>query len=170
MTGAAAGGLHPFVAVAFVEPAPVGERFGKRHWPLHVTLLRFDMAPDAAREAVSGAVGVFEPPRVTVGHDADFGYRGRVRVSLVEPDTALQSLHDRIRVAVAAAGGRIHSPQHTGGGFRPHITVQGSRRVARGDRLVLTSVSLVDMAPAGDSEWRLPVAEWAAASGRDTSG
>jgi 2'-5' RNA ligase len=170
MTGAAADGLHPFVAVAFVEPAPAGERFGKRHWPLHVTLLRFDMAPEAAREAVSGALGVFEPPHVTVGHDADFGYRGRVRVSLVEPDSVLQSLHDRIRLAIAAAGGKIHSPQHTGGGFRPHITVQGSRRVSHGDRLVLDSVSLVDMAPGGDTEWRLPVAEWAAGAGREISG
>jgi hypothetical protein len=162
--------LHPFVAVAFVEASPVGERFGKRHWPLHVTLLRFDMAPEAAREAVSGAVGVFEAPHLLVGHDADFGYRGRVRVSLVEPDAALQLLHDRIRHAVAEAGGKIHSPQHTGRGFRPHITVQGSRRVARGDRLVLGTVSLVDMAPGGDSEWRLPVAEWAARSGEGAAG
>jgi 2'-5' RNA ligase len=162
MDGSDADGFHPFVAVAFVEASPVGERFGKRHWPLHVTLLRFDMAPEAAREAVSGAVGVFGAPAVTVGDDADFGYRGRVRVSLVEPDAALQSLHERIRRAVVDAGGRIHSPQRTGHGFRPHVTVQGERRVVRGDRLVLPTVSLVDMAPGGDTEWRVPVAEWAA--------
>ncbi|GAB3277846.1 hypothetical protein GCM10027449_17690 [Sinomonas notoginsengisoli] len=159
------GGLQPFVVVAFVEPAGVGQRFGKRHWPLHVTLLRFDMAPEAAVLAVAGAFSspqAVEPLRVRVGKDADFGYRGRVRVSLVEEDAALQALHDRIRQAVEAAGGRIHSPQHTGRGFRPHISVQGGRRVHEGQEVLLESVSLVHMAPAGDAEWRLPVAAWRA--------
>ena len=162
-------GLHPFVAVAFVEP--VGEvRFGKRHWPLHVTLLRFDLAPEAAREAATGALSAFQPFRIRIGRDADFGYRGRVRVSLVEHDAAhsdplkapdpLQELHERVRDAVVALGGRIHSLQHTGRGFRPHVTVQGERRVHAGETVVLHSVALVDMAPGGDTEWRLPVAQW----------
>lgn len=153
-------GLHPFVAVAFVEPTGVGQRFGKRHWPLHVTLLRFDMAPEAALMAASGAMSAFRPFRVQMGRDADFGYRGRVRVSLVEHDAGLQALHERILEAVTARGGRIHSPQHTGRGFRPHVSVQGERRVHPGQAVLLTGASLVDMAPDGDAEWRMPVAEW----------
>lgn len=156
------GELHPFVAVAFVERAPVGQRFGKRHWPLHVTLLRFDMAPEAALEAATGAFAHFEPITVTIGRDADFGYHGRVRVSLVEHDAALQGLHDALRAAVAVSAGRIHSPQHTGRGFRPHVSVQGDRRVREGDVVRLGTVALVDMAPDGDSEWRLPIAAWGA--------
>ena len=155
--------IHPFVAVAFVEPAGIGQRFGKRHWPLHVTLLRFDTAPEAAHAAVAGAVaasGAALPLRVRIGDDADFGYRGRVRVSLVEPDAGLQALHDRLREAVAAAGGRIHSPRHTGQGFRPHVTVQGERRVHTGQVVALGSVALVDMAPDGDTDWRVPLAAW----------
>ena len=160
-----AGQLHPFVVVAFVEPAPVGERFSKRHWPLHVTLLRFDLAPEAAHAAASGAFASFDPLAVRIGHDADFGYRGRVRVSLVEPHPALADLHERIRGAVAEAHGNIHSPQHTGSGFRPHITVQNGRRAAdEGAELVLDTVALVDMAPGGDTAWRLPVAEYRAGS------
>ena len=161
-----AGHLHPFVVVAFIEPAPVGERVSKRHWPLHVTLLRFDMAPEAAHTAAAGAFASFRPVTVRVGRDADFGYRGRVRVSLVDPHPALADLHERIRRAVTEADGNIHSPQHTGRGFRPHITVQNGRRVARGDNIVLDSLALVDMAPDGDTEWRLPVAEYPAESGR----
>jgi 2'-5' RNA ligase len=153
------GDSHPFVAVAFVEPV-AAMRFGKWHWPLHVTLVRFDLAPEAALEAVSGALSSFQPFRVRVGHDADFGYRGRVRVSLVEHDAALAALHERTLAAVAGLGGRIHSPHHTGTGFRPHITVQGDRRVHEGEDVLLGTAALVDMAPDGDSEWRLPVALW----------
>lgn len=152
-------GLHPFVAVAFVEPAG-GVRFGKRHWPLHVTLLRFDLAPEAALAAATGALSAFRPFRVRIGRDADFGYRGRVRVSLVEHEAALTALHEGVRDAVARAGGRIHSPQHTGRGFRPHVSVQGDRRVHPGEDVLLHSAALVDMAPGGDAEWRLPVAQW----------
>ncbi|WP_077488944.1 2'-5' RNA ligase family protein [Sinomonas mesophila] len=159
--------LHPFVVVAFVEPAPVGERFSKRHWPLHVTLLRFDMAPEAALAAAAGAFASFQPVTVRVGRDADFGYRGRVRVSLVDPHPDLAELHERIRSAVADADGRIHSPQHTGRGFRAHITVQNGRRVAEGEELVLGAMTLVDMAPDGDTEWRLPVAEYPAQPAAD---
>lgn len=157
------GGAHPFVAVAFVEPTGLGQRFGKRHWPLHVTILRFDMAPEAALAAASGAMsasGGVLPVEVRIGEDADFGYRGRVRVSLMEPSPGLQALHDRFRDAVAGAAGRIHSPQHTGAGFRPHVTVQGERRVRAGEAVRLESVSLVDMAPGGDTEWRVPLAQW----------
>ncbi|GAB4098352.1 2'-5' RNA ligase family protein [Sinomonas halotolerans] len=153
---------HPFVAVMFVEPAPVGERFGKRHWPLHVTLLRFDLAPDAALAAASGAFAHLEPVRAQVGHDADFGFRGRVRVSLVEAVPGLRALHESLLESVGGAGGYIHSTHHTGDGFRPHVTMQGERRVHEGDTLRLDSVSLVDMAPGGDAEWRLPTAEFRA--------
>lgn len=153
-------GPHPFVAVAFVEPTGVGQRFGKRHWPLHVTLLRFDMAPEAALTAASGAFSCCEPLRVRIGHDAAFGYRGRVQVSLVEHGAGLQALHERILKAVAAGGGRIHSPHHTGRGFRPHVSVQGERRVHPGQAVLLGGVSLVDMAPDGDAEWRMPIGEW----------
>ena len=164
---ASVGPLGAFVVVAFVEPTAVGVPFGKRHWPLHVTLLRFDAPRVAALDAVGRAIAFDDAPiPIVVGHDADFGYRGRVRVSLVESEPRLQALHDRIVAEVAgvldAGVGRIHSPQHTGRGFRPHISIQGERRVHRGDRLILDNFALVDMAPDGDSSVRVSVAAWGA--------
>lgn len=162
---AEAGPLGAFVVVAFLEPTAVGAPFSKRSWPLHVTLLRFDARRVAALEAVGRALAVDDAPvPVTIGADADFGYRGRVRVSLVEPEPRLQRLHDRILeevgAAVSAGGGRIHSPQHTGRGFRPHVTVQGDRRAHEGDTVLLDEFALVDMAPDGDTSIRVPVAAW----------
>ncbi|WP_138444418.1 2'-5' RNA ligase family protein [Sinomonas susongensis] len=163
--------LGAFVVVAWIEPAGVGVPFSKREWPLHVTLLRFDAPRVPALDAVGRAIAVDDGPiPVVVAGDADFGFRGRVRVSLVQPEPRLQALHDRIVAEVAeaveAGGGRIHSPQHTGAGFRPHISVQGERRVHRGERLILDTFALVDMAPDGDSSIRVPVAAWGEGAGR----
>ncbi|WP_052207040.1 2'-5' RNA ligase family protein [Sinomonas humi] len=164
-----------FVVVAFVEPTRVGVPFSKRHWPLHVTLLRFDAPRVPALEAVGRAIAADDGPiPVVVGADADFGYRGRVRVSLVEPEPRLQAVHDRIVAEVSAVleagAGRIHSPQHTGRGFRPHISVQGERRVHSGDRLILDNFALVDMAPDGDTSVRVSVAAWGEGAERGVRG
>ncbi|MDQ4502462.1 2'-5' RNA ligase family protein [Sinomonas sp. ASV322] len=163
---ASAGPLGAFVVVSFVEPTPVGTRFSKRSWPLHVTLVRFDAPRAAALAACGRALSALDGAiRVRVAGEADFGYRGRVRVSLVEADPVLQELHDgvlaEVQTAVREGGGHVHSPQHTGRGFRPHVSVQGTRRVRRGEWLSLETVSLVDMAPGGDTSVRDVVAEWA---------
>ncbi|WP_422934291.1 2'-5' RNA ligase family protein [Sinomonas sp. P47F7] len=152
-----------FVVVAFVEWTPVGEPFSKHRWPLHVTLLRFDAPYEAALAAVGRAFEAHDGGiGVRIGGDAHFGYRGRVRVSLVEPEPALDALHARVLAEVTAAGGRVHSPQHTGQGFKPHVSVQGERRVHRGDRVRLDDFALVDMAPDGDTSVRVVVADWGA--------
>lgn len=163
--------LGAFVVVAWVEPAAVGAPFSKRRWPLHVTLLRFDAPRPAALDAVGRAIALDDGPiPIVVADDADFGYRGRVRVSLIEPEPRLQALHDRIVAEVTrvveAGGGRIHSPQHTGDGFRPHISVQGERRAHRGDTHILDSFALVDMAPDSDTSVRVAVAAWGDGAGR----
>jgi len=153
--------LGAFVVVAFVEPTPVGVPFSKRRWPLHITLLRFDAPRTAAMAAIGRALASHhEPIAIRVTGDADFGFRGRVRVSLVDHEPHLQALHERVLNEVTGMGGRVHSPQHTGRGFQPHITVQGERRVHEGDSVVLDDFALIDMAPDGDTSLRLPLAAW----------
>jgi hypothetical protein len=153
--------LGAFVVVAFIEPTPVGVFFSKRRWPLHVTLLRFDAPRGAALGAIGRALAPHhEPIIIRVMNDADFGFRGRVRVSLVDREPNLQAMHERVLREVVAVGGHVHSPQHTGRGFRPHVTVQGERRVHEGDRVVLDDFALIDMAPDGNTSLRLPLAAW----------
>lgn len=161
------GPLGAFVVVAFVERTRLGEPFSKHRWPLHVTLLRFDAPPDLAHEAVGRAFATHDGAQmVRIGGEARFGYRGRVRVSLVEAEPGLHALHARVLAEVEAAGGRVHSPQHTGEGFRPHVSFQGERRVHRGDRIRLDDFALVDMAPDGDTSLRVVVAEWGSGVGQ----
>ncbi|MFM9273789.1 2'-5' RNA ligase family protein [Pseudarthrobacter sp. NKDBFgelt] len=155
--------MRNFVLVAFVEPVAEGQVFPRTQWPLHMTLLRFDV-DDAVAEQVAALAG---PPAdkalgaaLTVGEDAGFGRNGSVPVSLVQPQQDLQALHEQLATAVESAGGRILTPAHTGSGYRPHISHLHGRRLRPGDTLVLDRVALVDMAPDGDRTVRRILQLW----------
>lgn len=163
------GRMRNFVLVAFVEPVTEGQVFPRTQWPLHITLLRFDV-DNAVAEQLAALAG---PPAetalgaaLTVEEDAGFGRNGSVPVSLVRPQPDLQALHGQLATAVESAGGRILTPAHTRSGYRPHISHLHGRRLRPGDTLVLDRVALVDMAPDGDRTvrrilrlWTLPETE-----------
>ena len=95
------------------QPVAEGQVFPRTQWPLHITLLRFDV-DDAVAEQVAALAG---PPAdkalgaaLTVGEDAGFGRNGSVPVSLVQRQPDLQALHEQLATAVESAGGRILTP------------------------------------------------------------
>jgi hypothetical protein len=155
-------GTKRYVMVAGVEPLHDGMAFGKDAWPLHVTLVLFQADFDAAAavSVVDEVMAAAEAMTVRIGADARFGYRGSVRVSLVEPHPGLQELHEKLARAAVAGNAHIKSPQHAYEHYRPHVSVKGKRRVHEGDEVRLGQYALVDMQPDGDSRLRKVVALW----------
>lgn len=49
--------MRNLVAVAFVEPVSAGQVFARDAWPLHITLVRFDMADPPAEDNDDGGPG-----------------------------------------------------------------------------------------------------------------
>ncbi|MFD5278387.1 2'-5' RNA ligase family protein [Pseudarthrobacter sp. NPDC058362] len=163
--------MRNLILVAFVEPVADGLVFPRSEWPLHITLVRFDAdasagadpaaalaaAADATARAALGAT-------LLIGEDAGFGRGGSVPVSLVEPDPALQALHEDLVRAVEALDGRILTPHHTLSGYRPHVSHRGAgpevKRLRPGDAVVLDRIALVDMAPDGDRTIRRILRLW----------
>ncbi|NUP60101.1 MAG: hypothetical protein HOQ06_11600 [Pseudarthrobacter sp.] len=166
------------IFVAFVEPVADGQVFPRTDWPLHITLVRFDVGPPAAADPADGLAGLAEAPATAalgavlrVGEDAAFGRDGSVPVSLVDRHPALQALHEQLVQAVADAGGRILTPRHTLSGYRPHVSHHGApgtavKRLNQGDAVVLDRIALVDMAPDGDHTIRRVLRLW----GREAHG
>jgi hypothetical protein len=159
--------MRNLIFVAFVEPVAEGQVFLRSAWPLHITLVRFDVgSPDSADVAVrlaeqagphaSAALGA----GLTVGEDAAFGRNGSVPVSLVEPHPALQALHELLVHAVTELGATILTPRHTLSGFRPHVSHHGGKRLHPGDAVVLDRIALMDMAPDGDHTIRRVLRLW----------
>ncbi len=159
--------MRNLIFVAFVEPVAEGQVFLRSAWPLHITLVRFDVgSPDSADVAVrlaeqagphaSAALGA----GLTVGEDAAFGRNGTVPVSLVEPHPALQALHEQLVHAATGLGATILTPRHTLSGYRPHVSHHGGKRLHPGDAVVLDRIALVDMAPDGDHTIRRVLRLW----------
>lgn len=155
------------IFVAFMEEVAEGEVFQRTDWPLHITLVRFDVGtPDSADVAVRLVAAADAPARVAlgatlqIGENAGFGRGGSVPVSLVDSHPALQALHEELVRAVAEMGGRIPTPDHTLSGYRPHISHRGPHRFSPGDAVVLDRIALVDMAPDGDRTVRRILRLW----------
>jgi len=168
--------MRNLIFVVFVEPVADGQVFPRTGWPLHITLVRFDVKFDAGTPAdgdvAERIAGLAEAAAttalgsgLTIGKDAAFGRNGSVPVNLVQPHPALQELHEQLVQVVADAGGRILTPQHTLTGYRPHVSHQTSMegdamRLHPGDAVVLDRIALVDMAPDGDHTVRRVLRLW----------
>ncbi|WP_427134804.1 2'-5' RNA ligase family protein [Pseudarthrobacter sp. S9] len=165
--------MRNLIAVAFVEPVTEGLEFPRDDWPLHITLVKFDVvAPEAAEPApddpladriaalMAAPVAAALGSSVAVRGEAGFGRAGSIPVSLIEPSERLQGLHDALVRMVAELPGRIPTPGYTLEGYRPHVSHHGERRLNPGDVVVLDRIALVDMAPDGGHATRRILRLW----------
>ena len=180
--------MRNLIAVAFVEPVAEGLEFPRDDWPLHLTLVKFDVveprrATAATHEAgterepgpppasgdplaeqiatlMTGPVAAALGSRLNVGGEAGFGRAGSIPVNLIEPSENLQVLHNRLVRIVEQLPGRVSTPAYTLEGYRPHVSHHGDKRLRQGESFALDRVALVDMAPDGGHATRRILKLW----------
>lgn len=171
--------MRNLIAVAFVEPVTEGLEFPRDDWPLHITVVKFDVTDHASTrattpESTAGAADVVDQictlmdapvaaalgSTVMVGGEAAFGRAGTIPVSLIEPSEPLQRLHDALVRLIEGMHGRIPTPGYTLDGYRPHVSHHGGRQLKAGDAVVLDRIALVDMAPDGGHATRRILRLW----------
>lgn len=159
--------MRNLILVAFTEPVTVGMEFPRTDWPLHITLLRFDIEPSEDDDVADLIAELAGPPvaaslgiELTVGPDAGFGHQGSVPVSLVEPSEQLQGLHEALHDAVGQLGGRVATPHYVLEHYRPHISHHDGKRPWPGETATLDRIALVDMAPDGNHTIRRVLTLW----------
>jgi hypothetical protein len=159
--------MRNLIFVVFVEPVAEGQVFLRTDWPLHITLVRFDVETPDSADPAQHIAALSEVPAIaalgaalTAGQDAGFGRNGSVPVSLIQPQKDLQTLHEQLVGAVGSLGGKILTPGHTLSGYRPHVSHHGDKRLNHGDAVVLDRIALVDMAPDGDRTVRRVLRLW----------
>lgn len=167
--------MRNLILVAFLEPVALGGEFPSGQWPLHITLVKFDVGSSPGDEPggidevatriaarVDGAVKDALGARLTIGDEAGFGPRQLVPVNVVEPHPRLQALHENLLREVQNLGAVVSTPAYTLQNYRPHVSHQGESRFHRGDVVVLDRVALVDMAPEGERRIRRVLELWTA--------
>ncbi|TVU64889.1 2'-5' RNA ligase family protein [Paenarthrobacter nitroguajacolicus] len=159
--------MRNLIWVSFTEPVQPGLVFPRSDWPLHITLLRFDVGDDVSADVAGVLADLAEAPvrgalgtQLTIGEEAGFGHLGSIPVSLIHHNPLLQGLHEEIVDAVTSIGGRIATPNYVLERYRPHISHHDGKRPKSGDVVVLDQVALVDMAPQGDHTIRRILRLW----------
>ncbi|QDY89632.1 2'-5' RNA ligase family protein [Arthrobacter sp. UKPF54-2] len=156
--------MRNLIVVAFLEPVTEGMEFPRDAWPLHITLVKFDVVDDELAGRVAALMDA--PVRaalgstVTVGVEAGFGRGGSVPVSLIDASAPLQGLHEALVGVVEALSGRVATPGYTGAGFRPHVSHRAGKAPRAGENLELDRIALVDMAPDGGHATRRILRLW----------
>jgi 2'-5' RNA ligase len=131
---------------SFVESHEVGYTFGD--WPLHLTIVPWfrtgtssDVLVADVENAVSG-VGAFT---VQMGEETGFGHCGRKLVNVVELPSPLIDIEQKIRRILHGQNAWIvDETTKRRRAFRPHVTVQKSRRMQTDDTFVCDSVYIVE--------------------------
>jgi 2'-5' RNA ligase len=137
-----------YVVVLPLTPLAAGDRFSTRDWPLHVTIVPTFHSTDSASAIaaqLSPAAFAHAPVTLEAGDEERFGTKNTVPVTVIEPTPELFALH---RALVASLDHpEFENPEFTGDGYRAHVTVKKYGRVARGQRMLLDQIALVDMQP-----------------------
>ncbi|MDQ0095023.1 hypothetical protein [Paeniglutamicibacter psychrophenolicus] len=90
--------------------------------------------------------------------DAQFGRNESVPPSVVEPEPALQLLHEAVLEALVL---QVHllGARHTCSNYRPHVT-HAETHLLPGYHVRIRQKALVDMRPDGNPRLRRVVAVW----------
>lgn len=145
------------VVVLPLSPLRDGDSFAVKEWPLHITVLP-PFHTDAELAAIAAAIASVRVPdaplMVTAGREEMFGRRENIPVTLIDDNEALARLHRDLIDAVRPLAAIPDESAFTGARFRPHVTIKGQNQVHEGERLTMTQIALVDMAPRASAAGR----------------
>jgi len=143
--------------VKFLENVEVGYEFSATSWPLHVTLVDDFFIGLSEMEIIQVLIKFLagqQPVKTVALKDELLGPESNIPVTLLEVTPELLSLHNKLVEMLKASEVVLVSPEFSGSGYKPHVTVQGSSRIQQGKNLVIESVSIIDMQHKNDESQR----------------
>jgi 2'-5' RNA ligase len=129
---------------AFVEKQPAGYIF--KDWPKHITIVPWFRLPISSvqlAEQLQKQYTGLKAFRVAVLDEKQFGYKERKAVNLVSaPELKIIEVRTRYLLHTYKAW-IVDESDNTRRNFRPHVTVQNSGRVNKGDSFCCDSLYIV---------------------------
>jgi hypothetical protein len=149
--------MSKYVLVKFLESMPDGTEFPGNNWPLHLTIVgHFTVTWNEAELTRKLRELLSMQPMITVcaQHDELFGPQRDIPVTVLEPAPELISLHNKVVTLLKTGHSVFDNLEFIESGYRPHVSIQADDRLHEGDVVQIEAVSLVDMAPGGDTSRR----------------
>ena len=141
-----------YALVHFINHAKDGTQFHMSNWLLHITLADV-FAINRHETDIDKKLATLLAQIETVETNAmDNSVLGTAQVTLLNKVPPLIKLHTDIVSLLEENGATFNNPEFTLSGFLPHSTIQKSGWLHAGDRVIINSISLVDMFP--DNEWK----------------
>lgn len=84
---------------------------------------------------------------MVVKDDRFFGDNGEVQVVLLQKTDSLVRLHYDVIELLEQGGWKPNDLQFAKEGFLPHSTVQSHARLSKGDKVIFSALSIIDMFP-----------------------
>lgn len=132
------------LATIFEEHA-VGYEFTSADLPLHLTHIdsfETEMKPSELINKLSVLLENQRALTVTAVADKMYGPNKDIPVTELELTLELKTLHDTLVGFLSDEGIVLRNPQFNGSNFTPHVSVYGEKRVAVGQDVVISDVSL----------------------------
>ena len=136
-----------------MEPASEGHVFDWKQWPLHTTLAGVFAADWDAHDLesqIEHIANTQSPIEVAATTETFWGTEGEYHVMLLEKTPDILELHMKIHTLLHKCGAALNDPEYAGDGFVPHSTMQQHAHLQKGEKALLTSLSIIDMFPDGD--------------------
>lgn len=134
--------------VIFAERREVGEEF--TGWLPHITIVpwfRLDIADQELAGRLEVELKSIPKFKVEIGGEAGFGSRGRKLVNLVKLPSPLEEIERRSRSLLKAhQAWLVDETTKKRRTFRPHMTVQPTGRLQKGDSFICDSLYVVTQA------------------------
>lgn len=140
--------IHPmpkYGLATILEDYPVGYEFTGENIPLHLTHVDsfvVDLSTEELAAKLQSALSKQQSFSVTALKDELYGTDKDIPVTVLELSPELQALHIKIMDMLQSEGALLKNPQFHGEGFKPHVSIYGTRRIAIGDDILIKDVSI----------------------------
>ena len=145
-----AGFTQKYTIIQLFEPMNIGVQFSSDNWPLHSTLLDTFAIEWGITEMVQRLTDMstsLKTAHTIAEDDTFFGSEKQTRVTLLQKTKNLTELHHSIVALLDQDGLKLNDPQFARDGFLPHATVQKHARLHKGDEVLFTALTIIDMFP-----------------------
>jgi hypothetical protein len=128
-----------------LEDHPVGHEFTIDNLPLHLTHVdsfEIELGPDELTAKLRDLLAGQHAFYVQAVADEMYGPDKDIPVTSLATTPELTKLHKAIVGLLKREGAVLKNPHFNGENFTPHISIYGAKRVAVGDNVPITDISL----------------------------